>query len=76
MDGQDEAALHFFVPQPPPDPHHGQLDDIGSGALDGGVAGHPIAAGPDVPVGAAQLRQGAAAAEQGGNCLLYTSRCV
>ena len=50
VDGQDEAALHFFVPQPPPDPHHGQLDDIGSCALNGGVAGHPLAAGADVAI--------------------------
>ena len=36
-------------------------------ALNGCFAGHPLAAGPDVPVGTGQLRQGAAAAEQGGN---------
>ena len=67
VDGQNETALHFLVPQTPPDPHHGQLDDVGSCALDGCVAGHPLAAGPDVPVSTGQLRQGAAASEQSGN---------
>ena len=67
VDCQDQAALHVFRAQTPPDPHHCQLDDVGGCALNGGVAGHPLAAGPDVPVGAGQFRQGAAASEQGGD---------
>ena len=67
MDGQDETALHLLVPQTPPDPHHRQLDDVGGSALNGGVAGHPLTAGPDVVVVAGQLGQGAAASEEGGH---------
>ena len=67
VDGQNQAAGHFFVPQALPHPHHSQLDYVRSGALNGGVAGHALAAGAHVEVGAGQLRQGAAAAEQGGH---------
>ena len=62
--GQDQAALHLFLPQTPPDPHHRQLDDIGGGALDRGVASHALAAGPYLIAGAGKLRQRAAASEQ------------
>ena len=50
---------------------HRQLDDVRRGALDGGVAGHPLAAGPHLEVGACQLRQRPPAAEQGGNVTVF-----
>ena len=50
-----------------PHPHHGQLDHVGRRALNGGVAGHALTAGTHVEVGACQLRQRPAAAEQGGH---------
>ena len=44
--------------------HHGQLNDIRRGALDGCVAGHALAGAAHLEVGACQLRQRAAAAKQ------------
>lgn len=59
-------ALQALGPQPPPYPYHCQFDHIGSGALDGGVPGHPLAAGTNVEVGAGQLRQSTPPPKQGG----------
>ena len=44
--------------------HHGQLDDIRGGALDGGVHGHALAQAAHVEIAAGKLRQRAAAAVQ------------
>ena len=44
--------------------HHGQLDDIGSGALNGHIQRHALTEGAQIEVGAGQLRQRAAAVHQ------------
>ena len=61
---QDQAGGGDLLLQPAVDPHHGNLDDIRSGPLDGHIHRHPLAEGPLHPVGGTQLRQGTAAAEQ------------
>ena len=45
-------------------PHHGQLHDVGGGALHRHVQGHPFAEFPHVEIAAFQLRQGAAPVHQ------------
>ena len=62
---KDQAGLQPLGGQPVRHPDHGEFDDIGRGALDGHVAGHPLTEGTGDPVGGFQLRQGPAAVEQG-----------
>ena len=62
---QDHAALHaahLLV-----DMHHGDLDDVGGAALDGGVDGDALGALAFVEVARGDLRDAAPSPQEGGN---------
>ena len=64
---EHQPGLQPLRQQPVPYLDHSQLDDVGGGALDGHVQGHPLPEGAQVEVGGFQLRQPPAAAHEGGH---------
>ena len=64
MDLEEHAGLQAALSQRVIDADHGSLDEVGGGALQGGIGGGPLAERPDVEVLVLQLRNVAPATEQ------------
>ena len=60
---QNQPGRKLLSLQPPVDLDHGNLDDVGSGALNRGVHSDPLAEVDDIFVGRVDFRQCAAATE-------------
>ena len=67
MDLQDQLGIQPALCKPIMDADHGDLHDVGGGALDGGVHGHPLTELLAHLVGLGQLGDEAAAAQLGGD---------
>src|SRR5690606_25801660 len=67
VDLQEQPGPQPLLPQAPVGLHHGQLDDVGRGALDGAVHGGALREVAPGPVAGTQVGQIAAPAKKGGD---------